>query len=210
VRFGYQESARRATAPLATLRSRGGETTRVRLSPGQYDEITSMLALVIDVPSAKTRADASCRKSSSAARNAPTYDELFADQASRLKQLIHLQRKSCLRQFETQFLSIETENARTDCSAVQECRRVLGASGSGLLRGAPEPERHAPSTRPTGSGSDLEPGAPLRRAAGRSASRCDGPAAQTSRPYDRRWPAPRWAGISRVIARPGCPLPGTA
>jgi hypothetical protein len=105
--------ARAAGAADLALNVTSGTTFVSRLlSPGHYDVITSMFARIIDVPTGRTLADASCRESSSTALNPPTYDELFADQASRLKSLIQLQSKGCLRQFQIQLLNIDTGNAR--------------------------------------------------------------------------------------------------
>ncbi len=84
----------------------GGTTFVSRLlAPGHYEVITFMSARIIEVPSGRTLADAACRQTPAGA-GYPTYDELFAEHAARLRAIMRQESNACPQHFKSELLHI--------------------------------------------------------------------------------------------------------
>jgi hypothetical protein len=75
-----------------------------RTDPTHYVVYSSFKLRVIDVPHAQLLAEGFCRRTSKDDPDTPTYDELLADHAARLKAVLDAQRDACLGQFKSEVL----------------------------------------------------------------------------------------------------------
>jgi hypothetical protein len=71
-----------------------------------YDVHSSINVRVIDVHAAKLLAEGHCRQTTDKEPNPPTYDELLAEKAARLKAILDTQREACSTKFSTEVLNI--------------------------------------------------------------------------------------------------------